>query len=338
MNNNRNSNFELLRIIAIVMITAYHYVVHGATDMAITSGGGSIFLNICSLWGKAGVNIFCLLTGFMLVRKENISYGKLKTVEAQILFYTLLGLIVGFIFGNHIGLGALTKTIMPVVFGHYWYMTAYVIVFLLSPYINILIKNIDKDSFWELLLICYVVWSIIPFITVREHTGMYWSQFIWFVVMYMTGAYIRIVPARFSKRFYVNTLWLSNIGLILSVVALSILSLKYEVIVPYIPYFRWSNSPFVIAICISMMRLADIVPAKSVSWINFLSSLVLGIYLFQENIFFQDICWNDWFNNSIPSSILQGIVHIIVSVAGVCIIGGTIDYLRSKIFKLLRLS
>ena len=25
----RNSNFELLRIIAIIMITAYHYVVHG---------------------------------------------------------------------------------------------------------------------------------------------------------------------------------------------------------------------------------------------------------------------------------------------------------------------
>lgn len=227
---------------------------------------------------------------------------------------------------------------MPVVFGHYWYMTAYVIVFLLSPYINILIKNIDKDSFWKLLLICYVVWSIIPFFTIREHTGMYWSQFIWFVVMYITGAYIRIVPARFSKRFYVNTLWLSNIGLILSVVALSVLSLKYEVIVPYIPYFRWSNSPFIIAICIAMRRLADIIPAKTVSWINFLSSMALGIYLFQENIFFQDICWNDWFNNTIPSSILQRIIHIIVSVAGVCLIGGTIDYLRSKIFKLIRLS
>ena len=34
----RNSNFEALRIIAILMITAYHYVVHGVGNMAI--GGG----------------------------------------------------------------------------------------------------------------------------------------------------------------------------------------------------------------------------------------------------------------------------------------------------------
>ena len=43
MNNTRNSNFELLRIIAIVMITAYHYVVHGAADVATLTGGGGDF-------------------------------------------------------------------------------------------------------------------------------------------------------------------------------------------------------------------------------------------------------------------------------------------------------
>lgn len=44
----RNSNFELLRIIAILMITAYHYVVHGVGNMAIR--GGNV-LHVSSLWG-----------------------------------------------------------------------------------------------------------------------------------------------------------------------------------------------------------------------------------------------------------------------------------------------
>ena len=83
----RNSNFEALRIIAILMITAYHYVVHGVGNMA--TGGGNV-LYISSLWGKAGVDIFCLLTGYMLVTKENVNYKRLVNVELQILFYTFL--------------------------------------------------------------------------------------------------------------------------------------------------------------------------------------------------------------------------------------------------------
>ena len=335
--NTRNSNFELLRVIAILMITAYHYVVHGAADPATMSGGGYV-LYISSLWGKAGVNLFCLLTGYMLVKKETISYGRLKSVEGQIIFYTLLGLLVGFSLGKHVGLGSLFYSFAPVISGHYWYMTAYVIVFLLSPYLNLLIKNHDKELFGRLLLISYAVWCIIPFFTLRENSGMFWSQLIWFVVMYLTGAYIGIVPAKYSKRFYIKALWISNILLILSAVAINLLSSYYYVLTDYITYFRWSNSPLVVIICISMMRLADMAPAKTVSWINYLGSLVLGIYLFQENKFFQDFCWNDWFNNTAPSTILQQIAHVIVSVAGVCIIGGLIEILRKRIFKIFRLS
>lgn len=44
MSNTRNSNFELLRVVAILMITAYHYVVHGAADIATMTGGGGHFI------------------------------------------------------------------------------------------------------------------------------------------------------------------------------------------------------------------------------------------------------------------------------------------------------
>lgn len=337
MSNTRNSNFELLRVVAILMITAYHYVVHGAADIASMTGEGGILLNVSSLWGKAGVNLFCLITGYMLVKKENISYNRLKTVEWQILFYTLLGLLVGFILGKHIGLGSLFYSIAPVISGHYWYMTAYVIVFLLSPYLNLLISKLEKEQYWKLLIILYVVWCIIPFFTLRQSTGMFWSQLIWFFVMYLTGAYIRINPARYSRKVYVNTLWISNVLLILSVLVISWLSSLYDVFSGLITYFRWSNSPLIVAICISMMRLADISSPKTIPWINFLASLVLGIYLFQENVFFQELCWKDWFDNTIPTTLLQQSAHIITSITCVCIIGGIIEYIRIVIFKIFKL-
>ncbi len=333
MKNTRNSNFELLRIIAILMITAYHYVVHGATDV-----GGGILLNASSLWGKAGVNLFCLLTGYMLVKKEKITYSRLKTVEWQILFYTLLGLLVGFILGKHIGLGSLLYSIAPIITEHYWYMTAYVIVFLFSPYINLLINSLDGKQLGKLLLISYIAWCIIPFFTLREYTGMFWSQLIWFFVMYVTGAYIHIIPEKFSKRTYIYALWISNVLLILSVVVIAWLSNYCDILTNYITYFRWSNSPLIVIICISMMRIADMTSPRSVLWINYLASLVLGMYLFQENIFFQDLCWHDWFNNTMPSTLLSRLLHVLISVTCVCIIGGLIEIIRIRIFKIIRLS
>jgi hypothetical protein len=335
MKEGRNSNFEILRIIAILMITAYHYVVHGVAD---PSGGGGILLNVCSLWGKAGVNIFCLLTGYMLVCKPQIDYRRLKTVEFQVLFYTLTGLVAGYLTHHSIGFGNIIKSVFPVVFEHYWYVTAYVIVFLLSPYLNKMIRNIEQKDFARLLIICFIVWSVIPFFTAREHSGLYWNQFIWFVVMYLTGAYIRLTNHRYSRRCYINAFWISSLLLVLSVVVIEWLAHYNARFSPYITYFRWSNSPLVVITCFALMRIAAMSKQRSVGWINFVASLVFGIYLFQENVFYRDILWQDLLNNTTPTTQPQLAAHIFLSILAVVVIGGVIDYIRIKIFNILRLS
>lgn len=333
-NNGRNSNFEVIRLLAILMITAYHYVVHGVQDPV---GGGNL-LYCSSLWGKAGVNLFCLLTGYMLIGKDEIKYSRLKTVEGQVLFYTLSGLLVGFILHKYIGPGVIYYSVLPVISGHYWYITAYFIVFLLSPYINKLLQSIEKQSFKRLLLVCYVVWCIIPFFTLRENDGLFWNQFIWFVVMYMTGAYLKLYDSIFSRRTYIYAELAANLLLISSVFAIEWLAGIKEEATPFITYFRWSNSPLIVIICVGMMRLASMAPFRSIGWINFLASLVLGIYLFQENKFYQDILWHDLFNNSVPTTDFARFLHLIGSVLGVVIIGGIIEFIRVKIFKIIRIT
>ena len=317
------------------MITAYHYVVHGVQDPAV--GGGNI-LYVSSLWGKAGVNLFCLLTGYMLIGKDEIKYNRLLSVEWQVLFYTLTGLLVGYFLHKEIGIISVFYSLLPVITDHYWYITAYFMVFLLSPYINKLIKGLDHKSFQWLLIICYMIWCIIPFFTLRENSGMYWNQFIWFVVMYLTGAYLKTYKNQFNKKTYVYAIIISNILLILSVFVIEWMTILNDKAISYITYFRWSNSPLIVIMCISMMRLADMAPIRIIGWINFMASLVLGIYLFQENIFYQSICWQDLFNNSIPTKAINRIFHVITSVVGVIAIGGIVDFIRLKIFKILKLT
>lgn len=272
--NGRNSNFEALRILAIIMITAYHYVVHGVVD---PQTGGGIILYISSLWGKAGVDLFCLISGFMLITKNEIHYSKLKKIEWQVLFYTIGGLIVGMILHKDIGLLDIFYSIFPVISGHYWYITAYVLVFFLSPYLNQLVRSLDNTSFQRLLIICYSFWCIIPFFTLRENSGMFWSQFVWFVVMYITGAYIRLTEPKFGKNVYYISLVISTILLILSVVVLDWISIFYSIPSRFVTYFRWSNSPLIVIFCVSLMRIAAMLPKRSIGWVNFLASLVLGI-------------------------------------------------------------
>lgn len=64
----RNSDIEALRVVAMLMIIAYHYVVHGTATETVC--GTKVFLECAALWGKAGVNLFCLIMGYFGIRSE----------------------------------------------------------------------------------------------------------------------------------------------------------------------------------------------------------------------------------------------------------------------------
>lgn len=64
----RNSSFELLRIVSMILIIAHHYSVHGGWvyDYNILSTN-KLFIDLLSIGGKLGVNCFVVITGFFLV-------------------------------------------------------------------------------------------------------------------------------------------------------------------------------------------------------------------------------------------------------------------------------
>ena len=90
-NNERNSNIELLRIIAMFFIIAHHYV----TSSNVTSlfdysniSGNMLFLQIFGMFGKIAINIFTLITGYFMVNKT-ISKAKFLSLFCKVEFYYL---------------------------------------------------------------------------------------------------------------------------------------------------------------------------------------------------------------------------------------------------------
>ena len=98
----RASNFELLRIIAMLMIVAAHYAGHGIRHVLYPSTGtiwltGNLinraFTSFLIPGGKIGVGIFFALTGYFMIDKE-YKLQRLFNLILEVYFYSLLMLII----------------------------------------------------------------------------------------------------------------------------------------------------------------------------------------------------------------------------------------------------
>lgn len=93
----RQSNFELLRIIAMIMIVSSHLACHGVqhvldSNLAYVAYNGGTFVNkiftsFLNPAGTVGVALFFMITGFFLCKKEK---GSIKKVALESAFYSFL--------------------------------------------------------------------------------------------------------------------------------------------------------------------------------------------------------------------------------------------------------
>lgn len=79
----RSSNLELLRILAIIMIIAHHYSVHGGWDIPNELSYNRIIVQFLSLGGKLGVNCFVLITGYFMINSK-FNINKFAKIVGQV--------------------------------------------------------------------------------------------------------------------------------------------------------------------------------------------------------------------------------------------------------------
>lgn len=268
--------------------------------------------------------------------KSSFHVRKVLRIEEQVLFYSLIGIIINILFmGLNFSVFSLLKSLFPIVFEQYWFMTAYVIVYLLSPFINQLLLLLDRRNYIILLITETIIWGIIPFFTLQENSGMGFTQLIWFIVMYSWGAYFRLYRRTVQLSRYIICIILSILLILGVVVGLNYIGENIEIIYTHTTYFRWSNSPIIIIFSLCIFRLFESLNMKNNRLVNFIASGTLGIYLFHENIFLQPIIWEKiicgpkWFGSIFIA------LNYIFALIFVFLIGQCIDYIYRKISRKL---
>lgn len=259
-------------------------------------------------------------------------HAQLVKIEEQILFYTVLGLLLYIVINQHMcPFSSLLLSVFPVAFGQYWFMTAYVVVYIMAPFLNKLLLLLDQESYIKLLILEIVLWGIIPFFTLQQATGMGFSQLIWFVVMYTLGGYLYLYKSKVSTRSYFFAVLLCIATILIIVVGMNYVGRNNAMIFNHVTYFRWSNSPVIIIFSLCLFRFFEKWNMKNSSIINFLASGTLGIYLFHENIFIQPIIWRYIVNGKAVYDSIWIIVNSFAGIIFVFVVGEILDFLQKKL-------
>ena len=94
----RQSNFELLKIIAMIFIVTHHFVAKNAFNVDTQINGitfNKLFLQLIGNHAFIGNNLFFMISAWFLCDKEELSIKyslrRMRSLEKQMLFYSMGG-------------------------------------------------------------------------------------------------------------------------------------------------------------------------------------------------------------------------------------------------------
>ena len=274
----RETNIEILRIISMILIIAHHLSVHGGYNLIgfdNISEFNQALINLFAIGGKLGVNIFVIISGYFLI-KSNLKLRKVIKLVAEIFLYSvLIYLIILICKETTFSLSNAKMVFLPIISESYWFVTAYIIMYLLSPFINKCLNNITQTQ--HLLLIAFLLFlqTILPYLFSN-----YLGNVGWFITLYAIGAFIK----NYSFNLYNNTLLFAAISIVLFIL-IALFKIFLNINLSEI------TNPICTICAITTFVTFRSLNIKTNKIINTIASTTFGIYLIHDNYFLRPILW-----------------------------------------------
>lgn len=349
MKKQRESNYELLKILAMLAIVLGHTLGHGGI-LNNTSGIIHIIFKFIFYTIIIHVNIFVMITGYFQYDKP-MKIKKLLNLYIEILFYKItIDLILYFGGFINISLKELIYDILPFNIETYWFMANYIMLYLLSPFMNKLIKSLDKKETLYYLASVIICFSILPQFSLKMFIGYDGYNLFNMIMMYSIAAVIRKYDIiNYLKNNYshlkIKLFSIFCISIAMNI-SLYIVSSKLALIntFSFNEIFRRIsnqgleyNNVFVMIQAISLFLLFGTFNIHS-EFLNKISSCTLAVYLIHESTYMRPNLYK-WIKLDTGKPYKDFTVFIdvafwVLAIFSICII---IELIRKKVFKILRL-
>lgn len=285
----RNVGLDLLRIVSMTMIVGMHWFLGGYLNDT-----NEFAFNWYSAWlfeaaFHVAVNCFVLISGFYYDKMTG-SIKKALVICKQVWLYSLIiAFIVAMICGG-LSKSEIIYALFPITTKRYWFINVYIGLLLLSPYINKIICNIDKEQHKRMIIIGLLLFSIPQTILLSEEWTLDSTSgygIIWFVVLYITASYIRKYgTGRLTRRWCIYTYFLCIMLIFASKVIISIVDDKVPFLVGYSNWFYRYNNIFVFVASVMIFVWFENLTFRS--WkseriITFAAGSVLPVFILHAN-------------------------------------------------------
>lgn len=205
----RAANLDLLRIVSMLLIILLHSIDHSGVLEQTEFSPGPIRFYVWFTYAmtQVCVNLYVMLSGYFLVN-ASFRIQKLVSLWLESVFYGFGLKLVFMLTGQEpFSAASLLSCFFPITTGRYWFLTIYVGLYLISPFLNHLVRTMDERQHACLnicLFVLFSLWSSIHPAIAGMNSGGGWGL-TWFVVLYLLAAWLRLYYRPNNK----PTLWIA---------------------------------------------------------------------------------------------------------------------------------
>ncbi len=356
-------SIELLRMLAMMMVVMLHYLGKGGLLPEVT---GPMSQNGYVAWGLeslsiVAVNVYMLISGYFLV-ESGFKPARLVELICQVLFYTILVPVVlislGIVSGEGLTIYNLLLNILPVQMNQYWFITAYIIMYLFSPILSTAAKAMKQEQLRNTVIVLLLFFSVsktvLPVELAIDNRG---NDCVWFLCVFLVAAYIRLYGIPFfagkgdvpgvESSISANMAFRKGILCYLAGCA-GIFGLTFAVRAIYL---KTGSLDHFIKIGFDYNHVLNLLAAvglfytflnMKLSQEGIVAKLILkaapyslGVYLFHEQLQIRTL-WPQWLGASAEGNVLTFVLRCIGTVVLVYVLGTLVDAGRARLFQGVR--
>lgn len=302
----RESNFEIMRIVSMFFIVFYHInIATGGHLSDSTTGVTRMIILLINMVIMVHVNSFALVTGYFQYDKK-FSIKKIIDLILMVWVYKIIILGIFYFLGLYNFTSVeLIKELSPIEFQNLWFFKTYLALYILSPFINMFIKNIDKKNFKSLLIVLFIMFSIISTITGQQTFTNTGFNILHFIYMYLIGAYLSKYPLH-EMRLFKNignnkkiiifcSIWimLGVFNFLLMQFCYQIASISSNKLIHYyaitiiVDNLYCYQNPILIFQSIAYFMMFSCFKIQN-KIINYISSCIFAVYVITENVYIRN--------------------------------------------------
>lgn len=352
----RMVNIEVLRLLAMMMVVSLHYLAKGELLEKLTgplSAKGHLAW-ILESFSIAAVDVYVLISGYFLV-ETGFRCRRVISLVLQVMFYTCLLPVVLIVMGilpvGEITFYNILQCIFPTNMLHYWFVSAYVLMFLFTPVLNAAVHGMKKKQLQAAIVILLIMESLSKtVIPVRLELDNLGYDAYWFMVVYLIAAYIRLygIPFLEGKEGKGGRAVLSYVGACLGMYLLTMLIRGAYLLTGQFENFIESaygyNHLLTIGAAVALFYIfknreermqagsAGIEKRKRSGLICRIAPCSFGVYLLHEQVNVRYL-WPFWLGADRCDSAFSLLWHWAGAILTVMVIGLAVDYLRGLLFK-----